>query len=115
MSVYYILFYIIVLIIIIDELRIENIVTEDPKCYNILGKATVNVTGGTLPYSASWKNITNGIADASSSLNVDLKWGNYYVTITDAQNCVNTSNFVLVNPPGLLLCVFGIPLFVHLF
>ena len=59
------------------------------------GSASVNVSGGTTPYSYSW---SNG-SQASSSSN--LTAGTYNVTITDANGCT-TSNTVIVAEPSAL-------------
>jgi len=48
------------------------------------GEIEVNVNGGTQPYSYSWN---NGVA---SSDNLNLTEGEYVVTITDANNCIQS-------------------------
>src|SRR5690606_13579637 len=59
------------------------------------GEATVNVIGGTAPYTYSWN---NGITTAA---NTGLRPGTFSVTVTDAKGCtVNTS--VVITEPVIL-------------
>ncbi|HOE04861.1 MAG TPA: gliding motility-associated C-terminal domain-containing protein [Bacteroidales bacterium] len=56
------------------------------------GSASVNVSGGTAPYTYFWSN-----GSSSQSL-ADVVAGNYVLTITDSHNCTLVSN-VVVNQP----------------
>jgi hypothetical protein len=59
------------------------------------GSASVNVSGGTIPYTYSW---SNGSQSATSS---NLTAGTYLVTITDANGCT-LSKCVIVGEPTSL-------------
>ena len=59
------------------------------------GTATINVTGGTAPYSYSWP---SGDTTASDS---GLTQGTYVVTVTDFNNCTSTDT-VIINEPSIL-------------
>jgi hypothetical protein len=51
--------------------------------------ATINVNGGTAPYTYAW---TGGLTGASQS---NLQNGNYTVTVTDANKCTATTSFAI--------------------
>ncbi|MEQ8908424.1 MAG: PKD domain-containing protein, partial [Vicingaceae bacterium] len=56
------------------------------------GAATVTANGGTTPYTYNWN---NGDNTATSS---NLIAGTYFVTITDANGCVDSSNITITEP-----------------
>ena len=56
------------------------------------GSASVVVSGGVAPYSYSWSNGQTGTNISS------LSKGNYTVTITDANGCITTQSFTIVEP-----------------
>src|SRR5690606_31962482 len=59
------------------------------------GEATVNVIGGTAPYTYSWNN------SITTAANTVLRPGTFSVTVTDAKGCtVNTS--VVITEPVIL-------------
>jgi len=60
------------------------------------GSAEVSVTGGTTPYAYNWDNGQSAIS------NNGLSAGTYGVTITDANNCMDSSS-VQVNEPSPLV------------
>lgn len=60
------------------------------------GSATVNVTGGTTPYTYSWSPSGGNGATASN-----LSGGNYTVTITDGAGCISTVNVTITEPSAL--------------
>lgn len=66
---------------------------EDVKCFGAAtGSIDITVTGGTTNYTYSWSNGSNS-EDVSN-----LLAGNYYVTITDAQNCVRVDSMLIKQP-----------------
>jgi large repetitive protein len=72
--------------------------TTDVSCYGgANGSATVNVTGGTGPYTYLWS--TNGQTTPTAN---NLTVGNYSVTVTDSKGCVATSSTIAISQPPLL-------------
>ncbi|MCX7861661.1 MAG: PKD domain-containing protein [Bacteroidales bacterium] len=68
-------------------------------CYqNNTGSATVNVSGGTSPYSYSW---TNNVSTTNSANN--LSAGNYTVSIYDANLCLVTQTFQITEPQPIAI------------
>src|SRR5690554_568459 len=62
------------------------------------GSATVDVTGGTLPYTYSWS--PSGGTDETAS---NLTAGTYTVTVTDAGGCMVDQTFVITQPIPLMV------------
>lgn len=56
------------------------------------GSATVNVSGGTTPYTYIWSNGQTGATIGN------LSGGTYTVTVTDAHNCTVTQSFAITEP-----------------
>jgi hypothetical protein len=71
-------------------LNAEGIVENAFDCENTnSGKITLNVTGGTEPYSFLWSNGEN-------SKNIEkIGPGNYFVIITDSRSCETTKEFTI--------------------
>ncbi len=59
------------------------------------GSATVNVTGGTAPYSYEWDN------DATTASIVGAVAGTYNVTVTDANGCTAMTSVTITEPAVL--------------
>ncbi len=77
------------------------IVFEDVLCHGTsTGRARVNVTGGTAPYSVTW----NGGAAPASMQNVGLVKGTYEVEVSDANGCSFLAT-VTIDEPELLTMV----------
>ena len=61
------------------------------------GSLFTNIIGGVSPFTYLWTNNIN-----NDTLNTDtisnLVAGRYFCTITDSNNCVNTTTFSLTNP-----------------
>ena len=76
------------------EPLVLNVSKQDVLCYGAnTGSASVMVNGGTSPYTYSWSpNVS------SSNIAVGLYSGNYYVTVTDANNCTSSVNFFINQP-----------------
>ncbi|MCC7303388.1 MAG: gliding motility-associated C-terminal domain-containing protein [Bacteroidia bacterium] len=66
------------------------------------GSATVNVTGGTSPYTYVWS--PSGGTSASAT---GLIAGTYTVTVTDANGCSNTITVTITQPAALALTLNG--------
>jgi gliding motility-associated-like protein len=60
------------------------------------GSASVNISGGTSPYTYSWSPSGGTAATANN-----LAAGSYTCTITDAKGCVKTETFGIVQPSSL--------------
>ncbi|MCX7954831.1 MAG: PKD domain-containing protein [Bacteroidales bacterium] len=72
--------------------------TTNAKCYGSTdGTATVSVSGGTPPYTYVWN--TNPPQNNATAIN--LGYGTYTVTVTDANNCTKYAN-VNINQPTQL-------------
>lgn len=78
-------------------LNIASIVTNVTCNGNNDGAIDITVTGGTSPYTYSWHNATT-TEDLSS-----LSPGNYYLTVTDDNDCRATSAFLITEPEALAL------------
>ncbi len=72
-----------------------NIQTID--CQNPMGSATVSVTGGNLPYSFAWSDMSM----STDSILMTNMAGEYYVTVTDGLNCT-TLDTVQINEADVL-------------
>jgi gliding motility-associated-like protein len=83
----------------------------DPSVSNVTcnsfsnGWATVNVSGGTQPYTYSWN--TNPVQQTQTAIN--LSPGTYICTVTDANNCSATQSVTVTEPPALILNTGGFP------
>lgn len=69
----------------------------DVRCYgNSTGSVTVNVSGGTSPYSYNWSGGIN-----SQNLN-NIQAGNYQLTVTDANSCTTVLSVPVTQPAAAL-------------
>jgi hypothetical protein len=59
------------------------------------GSASVNVTGGTAPYTYSWSN------GSQTSTSNNLTAGTYHVTVTDANGCTISKCVIIEEPTAL--------------
>lgn len=74
----------------------------NPTCFGINnGSCSVVVTGGNSPYKYLW----NDKNKTTTSNAKNLAPGNYKVIITDNNGCTATENFVLQDPPQLIVSV----------
>lgn len=74
----------------------DMVVTEVSKtnviCYgDNTGALTINVTGGTAPYTYQWP--TNVVTGAGTNSISGLTAGNYNVVVTDANGCITNATF----------------------
>lgn len=73
-----------------------NITTTMDSCFNSgKGKAIASVTGGTPPFDFAWSNFVK------TDSNLNLRSGNYSVTVTDFNNCTVTGNANITTNPVL--------------
>lgn len=78
-----------------DVPALQSVVNVDSVlCYGESAAATLNVTGGTAPYSYLW---SNNAATAATALNA----GSYSYTVTDDNGCTLTSNGSVSEPDSL--------------
>lgn len=72
---------------------VASVYGSDPTCATGTdGMATVNVSGGTLPYTYLWSN------SATTSSIENLTSGTYSVTVTDANGCTATGSITIARP-----------------
>lgn len=68
-------------------------------CYqNNSGMATVNVSGGTEPYTYTW---TNNVSNSDTANN--LAAGQYTVSIEDSNGCLVTNSFTITEPTAVTI------------
>ncbi len=67
---------------------------QQPKCTFADGWATVNASGGTGPYSYTWNN------QQVTSTATNLSSGDYFVEVTDGNNCIDTAFLTLYDIEG---------------
>ncbi|MBN2778744.1 MAG: gliding motility-associated C-terminal domain-containing protein [Bacteroidales bacterium] len=78
-----------------DTLITQAIVVDEILCYGELGDVLAQTSGGTQPYSYEWSQGEN-----TNQLN-DVQAGAYFITVTDANECVDVSNVTLIQPPQI--------------
>jgi gliding motility-associated-like protein len=82
-------------------LTVTVVSTTNPICAGQNnGTASVNVSGGTAPYTYVWQ--PGNLSGASQNT---LAQGNYLVTVTDSENCTGSVNFTLSAPPPITISV----------
>jgi hypothetical protein len=74
----------------------STVVAIQPQCF-AFGSISLNVSGGTAPYTYDWSDITGNINPKDRS---GLSGGTYTVQITDANGCMSTANVTLNTPTG---------------
>ncbi|MEW6774236.1 MAG: gliding motility-associated C-terminal domain-containing protein [Bacteroidota bacterium] len=85
-------------------LNITSVNTKSAQCYGqSSGSATVNVTGGTPPYSYNWQPSPG--ATPNNTVN-NLAAGSYTVFVTDANSCPTQSmSFNINQPPDITITI----------
>lgn len=79
------------------------VTASDATCNNACnGAATINITGGTSPFTYNWSN-----GDASATPD-SLCAGNYSVTVTDANGCPAIDSAIISEPGAISLSVSAI-------
>ncbi|MEA3448512.1 MAG: gliding motility-associated C-terminal domain-containing protein [Bacteroidota bacterium] len=74
----------------------SNIHVDEPiLCYGETGNLLANASGGTAPYEFTW-------AQGSEQQAIDsMPAGEYFLTVTDQHNCVDSTSVMLTEPPEL--------------
>ena len=80
-----------------DTLIANMIINDEILCYGELGDIGIETLGGTQPYTFSWST-----GDSGNQLN-DVGAGQYLVTVTDINNCVDYSVVDLIEPPAIIV------------
>lgn len=80
------------------DLILHNINSINASCFSYCdGEATINVVGGTSPYTFEWLDNSNGLI--GTNLNVSgLCMGSYSVNIIDAHGCYASDNVIIQEP-----------------
>ncbi len=74
--------------------------STNPICYQgSNGSVTVNVTGGPQAYTYLWTTVP----PQTTSTAANLSAGNYFVTVSDTDNCTSTLQATLFDPPQFYL------------
>jgi gliding motility-associated-like protein len=85
--------------VLVWELPSINSTVVQPSCYNTSdGAIDVTPVKGQTPFNYNWNGVPNSTEDQ-----FNISSGNYALIYTDANGCVGSENFVLNNPPQILL------------
>ncbi len=66
---------------------LKSTVKTTDVCKGVLGSATIEVTGGTAPFTYSWPDLSSAISDNKRA---DLAKGTYAVEVNDSHNCTSS-------------------------
>ncbi|MDD3687739.1 MAG: gliding motility-associated C-terminal domain-containing protein, partial [Bacteroidales bacterium] len=73
-------------------------IIHNPSCHNTEdGTISLNISGGTAPYSGMWDNSETGMSIG------ELLGGTYSVTVTDSRNCKVNETYSLTQPSAIIL------------
>lgn len=70
----------------------------NPVCYNGTGSATVNVSGGTIPYSYTW----TSVPAQNGNVATNITSGTYTAFVNDANGCAASTVFSLTQPTQVI-------------
>ncbi|HNQ68434.1 MAG TPA: gliding motility-associated C-terminal domain-containing protein [Bacteroidales bacterium] len=77
---------------------VSNLAISSPiKCFGETGNINLIASGGTIPYSFEWSNGSN------QQNQVGVAAGDYFVTVTDANNCQNLAEINISQPTLLVM------------
>ncbi|HEX2617610.1 MAG TPA: hypothetical protein VHL57_08715, partial [Flavobacteriales bacterium] len=80
---------------------VGTVTATDAICYGACdGTAVLQVAGGVAGYTYAW---SEGVAGALDTAAVGLCMGTYAVAITDANGCTGAANFIVGQPPQLVI------------
>jgi hypothetical protein len=68
-------------------------------CGTQIGLLSVTASGGNSPYTFLWSN------GSTAAFQTNQPVGNYSVTVTDAQGCIDTAFAIILNPPDLFAVI----------
>jgi len=87
-----------------NELILTTDAVNDISCFGFNdGEILISISGGTLPYTYLWKTSNGSGLIPSDEDQSNLSEGTYDVEITDANNCVITGQYQIIEPPELLI------------
>ncbi len=91
-----------------DLLEIVTATTTNVSCFGLSDGSITSlvVTGGTLPYTYSWRNDNDDVISTSNSITT-LSAGEYELFVEDANGCTDDFTFNIVEPDTLQLIVGG--------
>jgi surface protein len=82
-----------------NEISIDNIVINDISCFGENdGSIELQLSGGTGSLNTSWTDTQNNVTDS-----FELASGNYYLLITDANNCQKADTFQITEPDEIII------------
>ncbi len=89
--------------ITIVDAAVVTVNDSDITCNGLTnGKAWVNVSAGTQPYSYAWSGTASGTAtNTPDSVRTSLPAGGYSITVSDAAGCVTTVTGTITEPTAL--------------
>ena len=86
-------------------LTLDNVGFQSPQCPGLGGGSiTAFVSGGTAPYFFNW---SNGISGTGFNVLGNLTAGEYFVTVTDANNCAPLVTSITLEDPPSIVAVFS--------
>ncbi len=80
-----------------DTLITQAVIADEILCHGEYGDIILQTTGGTQPYAYQWSD-----GSENNQLN-GVVAGQYSITITDANNCIDYSNVALTQPEQIML------------
>ena len=76
-----------------DQIIVTDVSVQNPICFGASnGEIKTTISGGKAPYSISWSNGKTGTD------NLGIPAGTYIITVTDANGCSSTKQYILVDP-----------------
>ena len=76
-----------------DQIIVTDVSVQNPICFGASnGEIKTTISGGKAPYSIFWSN------GATTADNIGIPSGTYTITITDANGCSSTKQYILVDP-----------------
>ncbi len=85
----------------IPGVMIDQIDALPATCNNATGETSVIISGGNMPYTFNWEDVTiPGTPFSVSNPATNLPAGTYAVTVTDADGCTDTASVLVNDEPG---------------